>query len=405
MSRLVVWGTGTFARRFIRVVNALGGDIIIAVTSGDDHHENFFESAKWLPPNQLDTVDFDLLVVASSFWSDICRYIHTDHPLLLQRCAVAIEDHHLRAVCSELDQQNGAFDMAFVEELLDQRMPPSAWSGQLYEPVRLRVNDDSRVVAGDHESKLRAVLFYPYFVCTNGERQAEIDLCLRRNLSNPFFSSIVICLDGKEPLPSSINLDKRVEVLPNCGRMTYSLWTQLARERSGCSDIAVLCNSDVFFEPSQTSHIYSVFEGGDVPVFAAFSRWEHWGGTSMFHARPHYSQDAWAVRVADLTNTSDFIRLEVELGRPRCDNKVAFLFDSLGFDVVNPSLDVCVQHVHVTGIRSYDMTTSMENLGFLMFPHPTNARGEGTVSELAYANAPADQYRSVRFVYPRGTLA
>lgn len=125
----------------------------------------------------------------------------------------------------------------------------------------------------------------------------------------------------------------------------------------------------------------------------------------MFHARPHYSQDAWAVRVADLTNTSDFIRLEVELGRPRCDNKVAFLFDSLGFDVVNPSLDVCVQHVHVTGIRSYDMTTSMENLGFLMFPHPTNARGEGTVSELAYANAPADQYRSVRFVYPRGTLA
>ncbi len=121
----------------------------------------------------------------------------------------------------------------------------------------------------------------------------------------------------------------------------------------------------------------------------------------MFHARPHYSQDAWAVRVADLTSTFDFSRLEVELGRPRCDNKVAYLFDSIGFDVVNPSLDVCVQHVHVTGIRSYDITTSMENLGLLMFPYPTTARGEGTLSELAYANAAATQFRGVAFVYPK----
>jgi len=401
VSRLIVWGTGSFARRFIRVVNALGADIVVAVTSGDDHHADFFEGAKWLPPNQLDAVDFDLVVVASSFWSDICRRIHTNHPALLQRSAVAIEDHYLRAVCFALDKQIDAYDARFIKELLGQLIPSSVWSSNLYEPVRLRDNNRSQVVAGDHESDLRAVLFYPYFRAADDKRQVEIDLCLRRNLSNPFFSRLVICLDGEESVPSDIDLDQRVEVLYNCGRMTFSLWTRLARERCGRSDIAVLCNSDVFFEPSQSSQMCRVFEGRDVPLFAVFSRWEHWGSTSMFHARPHYSQDAWAVRVADLPSTLEVDRLEVELGRPRCDNKVAYLFGSIGFDVINPSLDVCIQHVHGSGIRAYNMTTSIDNLGFLMFPHPTTARGEGAISELAYANAPATQCRGVAFVYPK----
>ena len=71
------------------------------------------------------------------------------------------------------------------------------------------------------------------------------------------------------------------------------------------------------------------------------------------------SQDAWVWRASSqrasvVAAGLGAAGLDAELGRPRCDNRIAaMLHDELGYAVLNPSLDVVVRHLHEEQRRLY----------------------------------------------------
>eukprot|EP00697_Spironema_sp_BW2_P001966 gnl/Spiro4/12637_TR6682_c0_g2_i1.p3 gnl/Spiro4/12637_TR6682_c0_g2~~gnl/Spiro4/12637_TR6682_c0_g2_i1.p3 ORF type:complete len:109 (+),score=0.73 gnl/Spiro4/12637_TR6682_c0_g2_i1:617-943(+) len=60
------------------------------------------------------------------------------------------------------------------------------------------------------------------------------------------------------------------------------------------------------------------------------------------------SQDSW-IFLAPLP----FVDCDFQLGKPGCDNRIAFEFQRAGLRVSNPCLSIVCKHLHASAIRNY----------------------------------------------------
>ncbi|KPQ06215.1 MAG: Exostosin family [Rhodobacteraceae bacterium HLUCCA12] len=63
-------------------------------------------------------------------------------------------------------------------------------------------------------------------------------------------------------------------------------------------------------------------------------------------------------------------RLDVALGVPRCDNKIAYVFATQGYTVLNPFPFVRSVHVHESDLRYYSKKGDVRVLGGVAYVHP-----------------------------------
>ena len=72
-------------------------------------------------------------------------------------------------------------------------------------------------------------------------------------------------------------------------------------------------------------------------------------GSMILDIGAAYTQDAWAfktpVKIPDNCN--------FPLGQRGCDNKIAWLMDSIGYKLFNPVYTIKALHVHDSGFRTY----------------------------------------------------
>ena len=159
-------------------------------------------------------------------------------------------------------------------------------------------------------------MFFPYYECGDPERQAEIDMCLRQNANNSVIDRLFVLIDDDSVCPvDSPNLD----VIYVDKRVTYKFWIELTKKYCA-QGISVLCNSDIYFDDS-LDKLNTVLS--EPKSFLALSRWELLGGETSKHPNPHWSQDTWAINVADELSDSLMHQLDFPMGVPRCDNKIA----------------------------------------------------------------------------------
>ena len=207
------------------------------------------------------------------------------------------------------------------------------------------------------------VLFTPYYSAVSPERQHELDECVARNLACGALTRVVLLVDdGREP-PLT---DPRLEVLPVQGRPTYRTWVDLSASLP-LGTLSVLANSDIYFDETIHRLPEAVPSAG---TFMALTRCDRIKGALIPHPNPHWSQDAWAYRVGSEISASLLKSLEVPLGVPRCDNKVAYLFAIHGWRLVNPLKFVQGIHLHETGQRNYDKKTDLTVMGGVAYVHP-----------------------------------
>ncbi|WOD06172.1 exostosin family protein [Marinomonas sp. GJ51-6] len=206
-------------------------------------------------------------------------------------------------------------------------------------------------------------LFFPYYQCGDVGRQKEIDLCLKNNIDNKKINQIFLIIDDGSPCPYN---DKKLQIINLDSRLTYKIWYELTKRY--CKEgISLLCNSDIYFDESITC-IYDSIQ--DDTSFLSLSRWELTDGLISKHPNPHWSQDAWAMRVESSLSSSFIHQLDFPMGVPRCDNKIAYLFATRGWKIFNPIHDLRSIHVHESQMRTYDKKLDDRILGGVAYVHP-----------------------------------
>jgi hypothetical protein len=233
-------------------------------------------------------------------------------------------------------------------------------------------------------------LFLPYYTPPDADRAAELVYCLKRNLDSGLFARIVLMIDDDTPLPFQ---DWRLLGIRLNRRPTYLDWVRTAR-RLCPGHVAVLLNSDIHVDSSFAS-IAEIFRHDD-RAFVALSRFDKKGDDLVPHSDPHWSQDTWAYVPALEDDTSYDAQLDVPLGVPRCDNKIAYLFGIQGYTIYNPFPFVRTVHVHETGRRYYNKKGDRRIIGGVAYVHPSAALTEPASLDLDIWSIRTVQLKKVR---------
>jgi hypothetical protein len=155
---------------------------------------------------------------------------------------------------------------------------------------------------------------------------------------------------------TGINRDK-LQVVDHGERLTFYQAFKYAEENLR-GKLVILANSDIYFDSSLGSLGLTDRLNMTRRVFA-LCRWEG----EVFIPRTD-SQDSWIFRpplsstVLALTN--------FELGRPRCDSRLAAVLRDAGYDVTSPSIAIRSHHVYYTDqgrSESYGMAEQVPGEG------------------------------------------
>lgn len=158
----------------------------------------------------------------------------------------------------------------------------------------------------------------------NERRKSEIELCLKKNSENP-------------------HIDKFLHL---SSWPTYNECFAITRARG--KNIYVIANSDIFFD--ETLALVKKYSETilDSKVCFALSRWDLLEN-EISHYNHADSQDAWIFFDAVPEIPGADFRLGGQAG---CDNKIAYLLEQCGYQVINPSLSIKAIHAHQSGVRT-----------------------------------------------------
>jgi len=166
-------------------------------------------------------------------------------------------------------------------------------------------------------------LYLNYYTDRSPIRQAEIEVCLKKNLCNSSFN---------------------VVLFESQNRVKYNDFFHFINKYTANDDINVVSNLDIYFD--ETIELCRNMRDKD---FYALSRWDVRNNRIVAHYARAESQDVWVFK--GKTNIKgDFV-----LGLRGCDNRVAYEAQTAGYHVVNPSHTIKVYHLHNSRVRNYSM--------------------------------------------------
>jgi hypothetical protein len=234
------------------------------------------------------------------------------------------------------------------------------------------------------------VLFAPFFSANSSERQKELETCLALNIHCDLIRRIILLIDdGCVPATAS----SKVEIVRLGTRPTYRDWIDLTRTICPSSD-SILANSDISFDAS-VSQLHTILRAKD--GFVCLSRCEKAGNSEVPHPSPHWSQDVWALGCTRMLPESLYKCLDIPLGVPRCDNKVAYLFAIHGWPLFNPVRFVKALHHHESQLRHYNKQLDTTILGGVVYAHPSESLLEPSLLDFDIWSKSIDRVGKVSF--------
>lgn len=191
---------------------------------------------------------------------------------------------------------------------------------------------------------------FQYFESENHERQYEMEFCLENILVNPFITK-VHCLSEKEYDFSKFYLVAKINQTVVKNRLTFKQafdYCNLELSKKVC----IFANNDIYFD----STLYYLTQLENLEnFFVALSRHDYdinTHGLKPFNVTNdgvhEYSQDVWVFKTP--IKKSD--EMEFFQGVQGCDNRIAYLFDKLGYYVVNPCETITTIHMHTSEVRN-----------------------------------------------------
>jgi len=172
-------------------------------------------------------------------------------------------------------------------------------------------------------------------------RLEELQLCLIKNISNPFISEIIVLDEGFQT--NELLADPKVRVYPISRRPDFSDFYDYL-DPDGYN---LISNNDIWFDQSLRKVKWLCPGRYDL---LGLTRTEPDG--ALFREGNGDSQDSWLFfGKAEPLKSCTF-----SMGMPGCENRLAMLFFKKRYRVLNPSRIIRTRHQHISNQRSYVRT-------------------------------------------------
>jgi hypothetical protein len=139
----------------------------------------------------------------------------------------------------------------------------------------------------------------------------------------------------------------------------------------------VLLNTDIILDYRHTTRLLNIKKN----QFLALTRYEFmtsssdvrsmedilkkpvelFGNHELLVSQFYYSQDTW-IMIGSPSVSGLFVE---QLGVPRCDGRIAFHFNTIGYEIYNPCLSIFTYHIHENKDRSYYLPPCKGNAVFI----------------------------------------
>jgi hypothetical protein len=198
-------------------------------------------------------------------------------------------------------------------------------------------------------------VFMQFFIHPNCNRQLEFITCLRKNTENPLITHIYLLNEqiyDVSDFGPHIDTSKIIQVNIS-HRLKYSdvFYYINANNVTGFN---IIINSDIFLDDTIANLFHT-----DLHLqkkMYALLRYDILNldplHVELFGPRPD-SQDCWIIHSNFHITNHEAKIFNFELGMPGCDNKLLYLMQILGFQVLNDPDFIKTYHLHNTQIRNY----------------------------------------------------
>ena len=159
-------------------------------------------------------------------------------------------------------------------------------------------------------------------------------------------------------------------------RPTYSDWLRESINKISQNEYHVFANTDIEFKDDFEELISN--ELVHHKSFLLISRYDLVGKKKQELVKnAYYSQDVWCLNSKDFENINDSFlsSLNIPVGIPRCDNKIAYEFWLRDWKLINPCMRIKKIHHQKSMIRNYKEKDNTI-IGNVAFVFPSNGVGK-----------------------------
>lgn len=207
--------------------------------------------------------------------------------------------------------------------------------------------------------KMKTHLIIDYYNENDLIRRKELDDCLIENINCEHIDYIHIF--NSTEFPSEFLSDKIILINKN-ERSTYWDYIMYANQSTFPNDLVILSNSDIFFDDS-IKLIHTIDMKNRILALTRFCPYHgHWineDGEIIPYANADKSQDVW-IWQSPMKPMQD---LKIHTGINGCDNRIAYEFMKIGYQVWNPSFSIICYHKHTQ--RSSNSSTNKISTPYL----------------------------------------
>ena len=178
-------------------------------------------------------------------------------------------------------------------------------------------------------------LYTTYYKEDNNYRKEELLTCLKKNILNKAISKIIVFNEGDSI--AHIAPGKIEEVFID-KRPIYQDFINHINTNSSPSDIQIIANTDIYFD----TNIEVLQHINLKDTCLALSRWDTTNTIKPKLYNRKDSQDVWIFKGP----TKQRLKADFPLGVPRCDNRLMYQLQEVGYKVLNPAFSIKSFHVH-----------------------------------------------------------
>lgn len=191
----------------------------------------------------------------------------------------------------------------------------------------------------------RMRLFVSFYNDTTDKyHNVEMRDCLTRNAGASYFDEVhVVCEDDESETFVRANYPESVKIHRVSARPTYKVMMNTAETDAHDGDINILSNSDIIFTPSIVLLRYIELTN----TVVCLQRWEHENDRVSIHVK-NTAQDVWCWK----NQIEDIDSFDFMMGVPSCENRLAYELKSMGYNIVNPCIDIITVHSHKNRSRT-----------------------------------------------------
>ncbi|MBN1983059.1 MAG: hypothetical protein JW795_16115 [Chitinivibrionales bacterium] len=194
-------------------------------------------------------------------------------------------------------------------------------------------------------------LFYNYYEPQDPVRRRQLQRCFERNYVNRKLDRIIVFSEKKPD-----QWDQRCVFVPLSGQPLFADFIATVAALSAENDISIILNSDCFLNDATVVRCRTIAERTvycitRVELFCIKPLVVNWFATrKLWRKHAADSQDCWILRGRPKIEK---LSLSFPMGKPGCDNRLAWEFQNAGYSIVNPFRLFHIYHYHPGKKRHY----------------------------------------------------